>query len=80
MPTAPSRVRRLLTSATAWHVASLVAGLALILWFQRDQWFFFDEFAFLVPGGPGIWDAHVGHWSTAPTLIYDAYVTLFGLD
>lgn len=80
LPTAPSRLLRLLSSPAAWHAASLVAGLAFILWLQRDQWFFFDEFAFLVPEGPGVWDPHVGHWSTMPTLIYDAYVAWFGVD
>jgi hypothetical protein len=79
-PTAPSRLRRLAGSATAWHVFSLVAGAVLLLVLHRDQWFFFDEFAFLLPDGPGLLDAHVGHWSTAPTLIYDAYVALFGID
>lgn len=80
MPTARSRLRRLVGSAAAWHALSLVAGFAIILWLQRDQWFFFDEFAFLIPGGPGPFDAHVGHWSMMPTLIYDAYIAWFGLD
>jgi hypothetical protein len=80
LPTAPSRLRRLLASPVAWHAISLVAGLALILWLQRDQWFFFDEFAFLLPDGPGVWDPHVGHWSAAPTLIYDAFIEWFGVD
>jgi hypothetical protein len=80
LPTAPSRFRRLLTSPVAWHAASLVAGLVIILWLHRDQWFFFDEFAFLLPDGPGAWDPHVGHWSLMPTLIYDTYVALFGID
>jgi hypothetical protein len=79
-PTAPSRLRRLAGSATAWHALSLVAGAVLILVLHRDQWFFFDEFSFLLPDGPGLLDAHVGHWSTAPTLIYDAYVAVFGID
>jgi len=80
LPTAPSRARQLLTSAALWHAASLVAGLVFLLWLQRDQWFFFDEFAFLVPDGAGLWDAHVGHWSTAPTLIYDGLAGIFGID
>lgn len=80
MPTAPSSLRRLLASATAWHLASLIAGLVVILWLQRDQWFFFDEFAFLVADGPGLWDPHVGHWSLMPTVIYDGYIALFGVD
>ncbi len=80
MPTAPSRLRRLLASPAGWHGVSLVAGLAIILWLQRDQWFFFDEFAFLVPGGPGLWDPHVGHLSMMPTLIYDTYIAFFGID
>jgi hypothetical protein len=80
LPTAPSRVRRLLASPVAWHAASLVAGLMIILWLHRDQWFFFDEFAFLLPDGPGVWDPHVGHWSLMPTLFYDTYSAVFGID
>lgn len=63
-----------------WHYASLAAGLAVILVMQSGQWFFFDEWAFLQPGGAGLFTAHVGHWSTTPTLIYDALVGLFGLQ
>jgi hypothetical protein len=47
---------------------------------QQNQWFFFDEWAFLQLVGPDIWTSHVGHWSTAPTLIYDGLRAVFGLS
>lgn len=85
MPTAPSSATaadaalRYLRSPSAWHYLSLVVGLVTILILQRDQWFFFDEWAFLLVNGPDLWAAHVGHWSTAPTLIYDGLRAVFGL-
>jgi hypothetical protein len=57
-----------------------VAGLVVIMVMQTGQWFFFDEWAFLRPGGSGLFTAHVGHWSAAPTLIYDTLINVFGLE
>ncbi|MCB2411432.1 hypothetical protein LGT39_01045 [Demequina sp. TTPB684] len=67
-------------SPAAWHVASLVIGFAVIMVFQRDQWFFFDEWAFLEPDGPGLLEPHVGHWSTSPLALFRALRAVFGLD
>jgi hypothetical protein len=69
-----------LRGATFWHYASLAIGFAFIAWLQRDQWFFFDEWAFIKPSGPGLFEPHVGHWSTSPMLIYHALVNTVGLD
>jgi hypothetical protein len=60
-------------------VVSLVVAATLILVLQTGQWFFFDEWAFLEPHGAGLFDAHVGHWSTTPTLIYEGLIGVFGL-
>jgi len=72
-------LRRLERSPSFWHYVSLGAGLVTILYLQRDQWFFFDEWVFLLVDGPDLWAAHVGHWSTSPTLIYDGLRAVFGL-
>lgn len=70
---------RALRSPTAWHVASLVAGFIFILWLQRGQWFFLDEWAFLEPHHLGLLAPHVGHWSTSPIAVYLGYRDVFGL-
>ncbi len=70
---------RALSRPVAWHYVSLVAGLAFILPLQRGQWFFFDEWAFIQINGPGMFEPHVGHWSTSPHLVYDALGSTVGL-
>jgi hypothetical protein len=69
-----------LRAPLTWHVASLVAGLVSIMIMQRSQWFFFDEWAFLKLGGPGILEPHVGHWSTSPLVLFHVLRDLCGLD
>jgi hypothetical protein len=54
-------------------------GLIFILWLQRGQWFFFDEWAFLKPNVPGLLAPHVGHWSTSPLVIFIGLRKWFGL-
>lgn len=68
-----------LVSPGFWHYASLVAGLAIILILQRSQWFFFDEWAFLKLRGPGLFEPHVGHWSTSPMLVFEGLRGVVGL-
>lgn len=63
----------------AWHAASLVAGFAYIVALQRNQWFFFDEWAFLKTDGPGLFEPHVGHWSTSPLALFHLFRDTFGL-
>ncbi|MET4703243.1 hypothetical protein [Frigoribacterium sp. UYMn621] len=63
-----------------WHLASLLVGLALILFLQRKQWFFFDEWAFIKFDGLDVFAPHVGHWSTSPILVYEALIKLVGLN
>lgn len=63
------------------HLASLGLSFVFILICARRQWFFFDEWAFLVDSGESNYLApHVGHWSTAPMLITHGLKALFGLN
>jgi hypothetical protein len=78
---APSeQLRRIAGSPAAWHILTLVAGAASILALQSTQWFFFDDFAFIDPNAPGIWEPHVGHWSTTPALVFRLLTAIFGVD
>jgi hypothetical protein len=62
-----------------WHYVTLAVGLGVILVLQTSQWFFFDEWAFLQLAGPGLFEPHVGHWSTSPMLVFEALRAVFGL-
>ncbi len=63
-----------------WHYLLLAAGGLFIALCARHQWFFFDEWAFLVPSGPtNLLAPHVGHWSTGPMLLTHALQGMFGL-
>lgn len=77
--TARQRALRILRAPVAWHVASLVVGFAYVMRLQRDQWFVLDEWEFLKPDGPGLFEPHVGHWSTSPLLLFHAFRDVFGL-
>jgi hypothetical protein len=51
-------------------LVALVAGVGWILLNSVHQWFFYDEWAFLVPRNDGdLFEPHAGHWSTLPMLI-----------
>jgi hypothetical protein len=76
-------VSRLNTDAGAAvaHYVLLAVGAVWIVFCATGQWFFFDEWAFLVPT-PAATDylaPHVGHWSAAPMLITHALESVFGL-
>lgn len=66
---------------------ALLGGLLVVapalLWLARDQWFFLDEWDFLVDRDAGdvesLFMSHNGHWSTVPILIYRAQFRLWGL-
>ena len=68
----------LLRSPRVWHYASLVIGLLVITSLQLSQWFYFDEWSFIELDGPGLFEPHVGHWSTSPLLVYRALGALVG--
>lgn len=65
-------------------VAICAASSFVLLWIGRDQWFFADEWAFLVdrdlsdPGG--LLEPHNGHWVAVPVLLYRINFRLFGLN
>jgi hypothetical protein len=56
----------------------------LLLYINRDQWFFGDEWDFLADrsitiGREGLFEPHNEHWSTTPMLIYGLLFRLVGL-
>jgi hypothetical protein len=66
------------------HVLTLVGGFVLLLYCNRDQWFFGDEWDFLAHRGVSgadhsLWEPHTEHWSTVPILIYRALYARWGL-
>ena len=70
--------------ALAIHVIVLVGGFFVLLYCNRDQWFFGDEWDFLAHRGVSgadrsLWEPHTEHWSTGPILIYRALYALWGL-
>ncbi|MGI8685940.1 MAG: hypothetical protein ACR2MO_12790 [Acidimicrobiales bacterium] len=71
------------TAATVLHLASLVGAGALLLWLNRNQWFFGDEWDFLASRRSGfgrtLFAPHNEHWSTIPILVYRVLYGVFGL-
>jgi len=70
--------------ALAIHLLTLVAGFFVLLYCNRDQWFFGDEWDFLAHRGLSgadlsLWEPHTEHWSTVPILIYRALYSLYGV-
>jgi hypothetical protein len=69
---------------TAVHLGSLGLGAFVVFVANRNQWFFGDEWEFIVNRGPedqrlGLFTAHNEHWSTLPILIYRALLATVGL-
>lgn len=63
------------------HYVLLAAGALWIALCARGQWFFYDEWAFLVePDASGLMAPHVGHWSLSPILITELLRSIFGLS
>ena len=74
---------RLRGSALAHAVSLIIAGI-LLLWIDRKQWFFYDDWDFItgaVSSGPhsGLFAPHNEHWSTGPILIYRALFAVVGV-
>lgn len=65
------------------HAASLAAAAPLLLWLNRNQWFFGDEWAFfsnrLAGWGRVLVEPHNEHWPTVPILVYRALWAAVGL-
>ena len=56
-------------------------AVPILAYLARDQWFFYDEWDFLVPSnGRSLLDPHGGHWSTVPMLLFRAVRSVVGLD
>lgn len=68
----PTRLHaRRLTGPTGVHFAALAVSFFAILWIGRDQWFFGDDWAILVPRNDGaIMVPHVGHWNLVPAVVF----------
>jgi hypothetical protein len=74
----------LLRGFKATHYASLFVALLVLLYLDRRQWFFFDEWEFLAARGLGgqplrLFFPHSEHWATIPILIYRGLYLVFGL-
>ncbi|CAB4988688.1 MAG: hypothetical protein F2861_08255 [Actinobacteria bacterium] len=68
------------------HWLSLVLAALILAWTARNQWFYLDEWSFLVdrsirPTGDAlnIFAGHNGHWSTFTVLGYRLLFKLFGV-
>lgn len=69
---------------TAVHLLTLVAAAGILLVANRNQWFFGDEWNFIVKRGPGLAEMdlfrpHNEHWVTIPLLAYWALLSTVGL-
>jgi hypothetical protein len=72
---------RRLQQPGSWHFASLVTSATILVLLAPNQWFFFDEWAFLVPEATDeLLAPHNGHWSTSPILITRLLTLSFGMD
>lgn len=70
-------MREVLTP-TRVHLASLLLGAIALLVIGRDQWFAYDDWALLHPS-VNWWASHQGHWTTAPTLLFQLLRVTVGL-
>lgn len=61
-----------------------MAAFPLLLWFGREQWFFFDEWEMLANRDArelhDLFAPHNGHWVTIPVLLWRLNFRLFGLN
>lgn len=70
-------------AAAALFLTLVVASLPAILWLNRDQWFFLDEFAFLfkrdISEPSTLLRPHWGHLTVLPAALYQAIYRVVGL-
>ena len=75
-----SPLRRVLSPRGIHYLALAVAAIGYSVVSTRG-WFFFDDFAFIVPSQQAnIWMPHVGHWSTVPFSLFLVLRDLFGIN
>lgn len=87
-PVSPHLVRRVgrsLASPLLWHIVTLAIGALFLMYVNRDQWFFGDEWDFLANRSVGIghgslFEPHNEHWSTAPMLVYGLLFRVAGIS
>ncbi len=74
------RLTQRLATPAGVHVAALVVGFAVLLVVAREQWFFGDDWAILVPRSDGeLLSPHVGHWNLVPALLFPLLRDAVGL-
>lgn len=66
------------------HLAGLAVAGVILVWFNRNQWFFGDEWEFFVNRGfvdpaLGLFTPHNEHWSTIPIVVYVALRDTVGI-
>jgi hypothetical protein len=68
------------------HLGTLVAGIPVLAWINRDQWFSGDEWQVVTTNGLGsnparasIFAPHFEHWATTGILVYKALYGVFAL-
>lgn len=62
--------------------SAIVVAVPIIFYQGRNQWFFFDEWDYLVQRGVNVQDLmrpHNEHWGTIPMLIYRGLYSLVGI-
>jgi hypothetical protein len=68
-------------AANLAHYVTLIVGTLALVVIGRNQGFFYDDWAFLVPGAEDLVnEPHVGHWSATPALAFLLLRNVFGLD
>jgi hypothetical protein len=68
------------------HLGTLLAGIPVLAWIDRDQWFTGDEWAVVIYNGLGanparvsIFAPHFEHWTTLVVLVYKAIYSVVAL-
>jgi hypothetical protein len=68
------------------HLATLVAGIPVLAWINRDQWFAGDEWQVITHNGLGsnptrlgLFAPHFEHWSTLGVLVYKGLYGVFAV-
>ena len=86
LPESPAEARRLVSLSrvsAAVHYATLIVAFAIIVYFDRHEWFSADVYEFFNRMLPGhsldLFVSHNGHWTTIPFLIVLPLFKVFGL-